>query len=79
MNLIGYHIQQVSPNLRVSVGYWALWWLNAIRPGEQVDTLVNPALIPPATVPGAGSHPTLISQSSNLWVQALTFNLEFRY
>ena len=72
---------QFSPNVRVSVGYWALLWPNTVRPGDQIDTLVNPALLPPATATtAAGSHPIVTNHhNSDLWVQALTFNLEFRY
>jgi hypothetical protein len=72
---------QFTPNIRASVGYWALWWLNTVRPGDEVDILVNRNLLPPATrTPVFGDHPALSNHGTDLlWVQALTFSLEFRY
>src|SRR5262249_23460524 len=40
---VGY---QVTPGLRVFAGYTFLYWSNVVRPGQQVDTFVDPALVP---------------------------------
>jgi hypothetical protein len=71
---------QVSSNIRVSLGYWVMFWPNVVRPGDQVDTFIDTTLIPPPTsTPTISSHPANITHYSTLWVQALTCSLEFRY
>ena len=35
---------QLTPNLRLQAGYNFLFWSNVVRPGQQIDTSVNPNL-----------------------------------
>src|SRR5262249_31116316 len=71
---------QVTSQLRLRAGYSVLWLLDAFRPGDQVDLTVNPGLIPPATAAaGSPQRPVVKLQSSDFWVQALSFGFEFRY
>jgi hypothetical protein len=71
---------QASENIRLRFGYTVLWWLNMVRPFDQVDLGVNPGLIPPATAaPGSALRPAFNPQGSSLLVQALNFGLEFSY
>ena len=43
---------QVGPHLSVHAGYTFLYWSQVVRAGDQIDLVVNPALLPPP-VPGA--------------------------
>jgi hypothetical protein len=71
---------QVSPHVRLRTGYSVLWLLNAVRPGEQVDTLVNTGLIPPATGAGtAPARPAFTGTTQDLWVQTVNLGVEVRY
>ena len=44
---------QIAPRLRLIGGYTLLAWTGVVRPGDQIDTAVNPDLLPPA-VPTTG-------------------------
>jgi hypothetical protein len=71
---------QVRENVRVGVGYSVLWFLNVARPGEQVDPIINPGLIPPNTpAPGSPNRPMFTNQFNDIWVQAVHFRVEVRY
>jgi hypothetical protein len=73
---VGY---QVTPHLRASVGYDFLFWNDVIRAGSQIDTVVNPNLLPPA-MPGGPSRPApRFGDTVDLWVHGVSFGLEFRF
>ena len=73
---------QVTDQLRVTVGYNLLYWTSVIRPGEQIDRVVDETQIPNfgAIHPPAGQNrPMVLFKQSDYWAQGLTFGLEFRY
>jgi hypothetical protein len=71
---------QATQNIRLSVGYWALWWLRVARAGEQIDLFIQPNLFPPFNGTLTGLAPPLVShQSSTLWVQSLTFSVDLSF
>jgi hypothetical protein len=73
---VGY---QVTPHLRATVGYDFLFWNDVVRAGSQIDPVVNPNLLPPAT-PGGPSRPApRIGDTTDLWVHGVSFGLEFRF
>jgi hypothetical protein len=76
------HIQlayQVNPRLRVHVGYTFLFWSQVIRAGDQIDLVVNPALLPPA-IPGAFPlRPAFSFQGTSFWAQGIDLGMQFRY
>jgi hypothetical protein len=61
------------------VGYNFLYWSNVIRPGNQVDRVINPNLLPPANGLGGPNRPTFEFHGSDFWAQGVSFGLEFRY
>jgi hypothetical protein len=69
---------QITPRVRATLGYTALWWPHIARPGDQVDPVVNPTLLPPAALVGP-ARPLFALHDSTLWVQALQLGIEFRY
>jgi hypothetical protein len=74
---VGY---QFTPMLRGFLGYNFLYWSSVVRPGPQIDTVVNPNYLPPAATPAAGpARPTFPGVGTDLWVQGLTFGVELSY
>jgi hypothetical protein len=73
---------QVSRCLRVNLGYNVLYWSNVVRPGEQIDTVLDTNQIPnfpgPAT-PAVVQRPRVPFNETNLWVQGITAGLEVRW
>lgn len=75
---LGYRI---TPHWRATIGYDLFFWTDIIRPGKQIDTAINPDLLPPVVIPTAGPNRPQINldNTSTLWVQGLTLGMEFRY
>ena len=72
---------QLSQRWRISVGYNLLYWGNVVRPGNLIDTTVNPNQFPPAAS-GAlvgPARPAFTWDTSDLFIQGANIGLEFRY
>jgi hypothetical protein len=67
---------------RFYVGYNFLYLSDAVRPGDQLDRTLNPALIPVLN-PGGGfaspDRPRPLFNRSDFWAQGLLIGLETRY
>jgi len=72
---VGY---QISKNWSLTAGYTFLYWSNVVRPGSEIDTHVNPNLIPPV-VPGGDAHPAFSFNRSGLWAQGVSLGLLFQF
>jgi len=72
---IGY---QFTNHIRGFVGYNFLYWSSVVRPGNQIDPVVNPNLIPPA-IGGGPQRPAFNFNGSDFWAQGITFGLDFRW
>jgi hypothetical protein len=73
---------QLTDQLRFTVGYNLLYWSEVIRPGEQIDRVIDETLIPNfgARHPPAGQNrPMVLFKQSDYWAQGLTFGLEYKY
>ncbi len=73
---------QVTPRLRLFVGYTFLYFSNVVRPGDQIDRALDVAQIPnvPSPPPPAGLiHPAVLFKSTDFWAQGVNFGVEFRY
>jgi hypothetical protein len=71
---------QLTKRLRLTSGYSLVYWGNVIRPGDQIDTIVNPNLLAPAVTPFTGAlRPEFQFQQTDYWVQGLNFGAEFRW
>jgi hypothetical protein len=67
--------------LRVSAGYSFLYINRVARPGDQIDTTVNPTQIP-ALSPGplvGPARPAFQFNSTDFWAHALMVELEYRF
>ncbi len=69
---------QVSPSVRVTLGYSFLWLSDVVRPGDQIDRTVNPNLLAPA-IPSTPNRPTFSFRESDLWIHGLRVGAEIRF
>jgi hypothetical protein len=70
---------QVTNALRVHVGYSFLYWSQIARAGDQIDLVVNPALLAPP-LPGASPlRPAFAFQGTGFWAQGIDLGFEFRF
>jgi len=72
----------LADNVRLTAGYTFLYWSDVVRPGQQIDRVINPALVP--TNPASGTsnlpfRPTPYFQTTDFWAQGLTFGVEFSF
>ena len=77
---------QINDHWRAFVGYNFLYWSSVVRPGDQIDTVLDISKIPnfivnpPATAAPTGQNrPAVLFKESDFWAQGLTVGLEFRY
>jgi hypothetical protein len=79
---VGY---QVTDGLRAFVGYNFLYWSNVIRPGDQIDPVLDvtriPVFIPPGVMvaPANEVRPAPLFRETDFWAQGLNAGLEFRW
>ena len=67
-----------TAKLRMTFGYSIMYWNNVARPGDQIDTNINPAQIPPATAT-PGYRPAFQLHTSDFWAQGVNMGLEYRF
>jgi hypothetical protein len=66
--------------LRTSVGYDFIYWSSVVRPGNQIDLVVNPnAVPPPVGPPFIPARPAFEFHGSDFWAQGLTLIVELRF
>ncbi len=68
---------QVTCNVRATVGYNLIYLSHVLRPGEHVDSTLNPTQFPPGTLQGP-ARPAFAFNDTDFWVQGLNFGLELR-
>lgn len=74
---VGYWL---TPCWRATVGYSVIYWDNVVRPGEQIDMVINPVNFPPNPPgPGDPERPAFEFQEGKFWAQSLSFGLERRW
>ncbi len=75
---VGYRL---SPAWQLYLGYNFLYWTNVLRPGEQIDRVVDLTQVPNApSVPFSGQfRPRPLFRQSDLLVTGLQFGLEWRW
>ncbi len=72
---------RLTPNLRATLGYNFLYWSNVIRPGDQIDRVVDLTFVPNSlNVPFSGvPRPQPTFKSSDLFVHGIQFGIEYRW
>lgn len=71
----------VTPNLRVFAGYNFLYWSNVIRPGDQIDHVVDLTFVPNALPAGfSGQYrPRPLFKESGLAINGIQFGVDWRW
>jgi Putative beta barrel porin-7 (BBP7) len=72
---VGY---QVTPHVRVHAGYDFLFWSNVVRPGNVIDTGINPNQIPPGVLAGP-SRPAPRLDGADFWAQGFNLGAVFSF
>jgi hypothetical protein len=73
---------QLTCALRVFAGYTFLYWSDVARPGDQIDRVINPTLLPVnmAVGPPVGpARPSFTFHETDFWAQGIHVGLEYRY
>jgi hypothetical protein len=73
---------RLTPCVRATVGYTLLYWTDVVRPGPQIDPVVDRTTVPTLQqfVPGAtGTRPAPLRVESDFWAQGVNFGLELRF
>lgn len=72
----------VHPCVRFRTGYSFLLWNDVVRPGDQIDPVVNPAYVPTDRRYGsaaAPARPAFNIGEQTLWLHTLSVGMEFHY
>jgi hypothetical protein len=69
---------QWTDHVKLYVGYNFLYISSVVRPGEQIDRVVNTNQLPPA-VGGGPARPAFTFNASDFWAQGVNFGVEFKY
>jgi hypothetical protein len=72
---VGYDL---TCHLRATVGYTLLYWSQVARPGDQIDTNLNPSQFPPGRLSGISS-PQFKFVTTDYWAQGLNVGLDYRF
>jgi hypothetical protein len=75
---VGY---RVSPNVVAFIGYNLLCISDVVRPGRQIDPVVNPDVLPFTNPTGASQafRPDITGRSDSFWAQGFNFGVAFNY
>ena len=69
---VGY---QLTDKIRLYAGYNFLYWTNVIRPGGQIDRILDVTQIPNFTIAGATpagqNRPAVLFRESDYWAQGI--------
>jgi hypothetical protein len=73
---------QANQYVRLMVGYSFLFWNSVVRPGAQIDNVVNPGLVPTDITfgtAGGPSRPTFNFKDELFWVQTFNVGVQITY
>jgi len=76
---------QMTDRFRMFTGYNFMYWTNVVRPGDQIDTVVDVTRVPFFLPPGAqvapfpSPRPAPIYSISDFWAMGLNFGFEYRW
>jgi hypothetical protein len=70
---------EFNEHFRFTVGYNFLWWSSVVRPGEQIDPVVNVGAVGDVGQLGSIARPGVPFQSSSFWAQGVSGGLQVSY
>jgi len=68
----------LTSRLAAEAGYSGLYWNNVVRPGDQIDRVVNTTQRGGGTLVGE-ARPTPLFNRTDLWFHAVSFGLTYRF
>lgn len=72
---------QLTPWLTARMGYNFIYWNNVGRASQQVDSTINPSLVPTDIsygTPGGPNRPGAAFRTSDFWAQGINFGIEIK-
>jgi len=72
----------VTPSLKVYAGYNVVYWSNVIRPGNQIDRVVDVRFVPnppPGFISSGQNRPLALFSQSDVWIRGVQFGFEWRW
>lgn len=71
---------QMTKRVRLTTGYSLIYWGSVVRPGDQIDSTLNPNLLAPQeTAVSTPNRPQFRFVETDYYVQGLSFGGEFRW
>ncbi len=72
---------QLTDQLRATFGYTFLYWSNVVRPGDQIERIIDQAQVPNGntTTPTDRVFPRFAFDNTDYWAQGLSFGLDYRW
>ncbi len=70
---------EFNPHLRVGLGYDFLFWSRVLRPGEQIDSVVNVGAVGAAQQFGLSPHPQILMHTTGFWAQGFNVGVQVSY
>jgi hypothetical protein len=70
---------QLTDHVKLTLGYTGIYWSNVVRPGQHIPTMANPDYFAPQ-IPSTGDpRPLFAFDTTDYWVQGLSYGLEYRW
>lgn len=71
----------ITPRVTARIGYSFIFWSNVLRPGDQVNRVVSPNLVPSDASYGqpGPNQPQYQFQTTSYWAQGLNIGLDFHF
>jgi hypothetical protein len=80
---VGFNVgYMVTPRVCVYLGYTFLYWSDVVRPGDQIDRVVNLTQLPTNLGPGTlvgPARPAVLFKETDFWAQGINLGVEFRF
>jgi hypothetical protein len=73
---------RVTDHLKLLIGYSFLYWSNVVRPGNQIDRVIDVSQIPNSgltVAPTGQGRPAPLFKSTDFWAQGISFGMEFTF
>jgi hypothetical protein len=71
---------RLTDRILVRVGYSLFYWPDVFRAGDQIDTTINPNLLPPPLEQTTGpDRPAARLRDCDFWAQGLNLGVEYRF
>lgn len=70
---------RITDRITGTIGYTFVYMSSVVRPGDQVDHVINPNLLTSPSTTGTSSKSNYTMQTTDFWAQGVTFGLAVRY